>query len=279
MTDARVTFCFTNTTARGATDWLQVHMPPVNIPWPQDRSEWFAIRVGSPSGPSRFWPQYWLPVNVSREYIGTGLYSDPEYPTERHVLRPSDNPSDRTDPYQVMVIAFTVLDKKTTGPVTEVEITAECYDETFLDYFSSRLAEIAQAWPEARDDIDRYLTAAGAQGATVIGVEGQPGTSGSKAEDVGQAQDKEQRKLPPKCRDFRRRLETAMKHLIEEEMKEGEYIKLTGQRMAEALVLDHDYVRELSSNHKKCCGFDWIMDVRERGLLPIEERGLLDVGS
>ncbi|MCL5961823.1 MAG: hypothetical protein M1358_21330 [Chloroflexi bacterium] len=72
-----------------------------------------------------------------------------------------------------------------------------------------------------------------------------------------------QQDLLPKCWSFRQRLIVAMKKLVDKD----EHADLGQQQMADAMGLSFPYVRELSAEHKNCCGFDWKKDVRERGLL------------
>lgn len=90
---------------------------------------------------------------------------------------------------------------------------------------------------------------------TVLVTPRKPDTEGSGCKADGS--------MSAECARFRIRVVNAMKTLIAKDPQ----VDLTQQRVAEAMSLAPDSLRELSSKHKKCCGFNWIRDVRNRGLL------------
>lgn len=211
-----------NRTVDETMEWLEKNMPREERPWPKvaddteeeraddTEEEWIVIEGGTRIIPGRhtMYGQHKVVVKVSRKYIYKGPgYFDPENPIdsrELHSWTPNEEAffraRDGTLRDEAKVIEFILttrhrrMPKGTPGAEYEVEITgfeisAYCYDRDFLDYFHSRLREMADEWPESRDEIDAYLQAPGSKEEISVRIGKRPGTAVGEGEPDEAGQD------------------------------------------------------------------------------------------
>jgi len=134
------------------------------------------------------------------------------------------------------------------SPKIEVQVT--CHHRTFAEYVLDLLEEMYGTYPESRPSGEAATPATAAARANPNRLEATEGEGGQNEYIPAQ----------PKCIAWRTRLIQAMKNLPPD-------TELTQENMADPLGLSFDRVRELSSEHRRCCRFDWKRDVRYRGLL------------